>query len=128
MNSGKGRSKLKVREPYGRVTDIYQVPVALHEIRELSNYPNSAIGDNEQSLKLLMKIRVLIESIIAVTSANPGCLTNLAEWPKCYGCDAALAFIWTDQETGRKNPYCSDCDDKLIQDVELPNRKMATMA
>lgn len=120
MNSGKSKSKLKVREPYGKVTEVGQIPVALQEIRELIGRPDGQWN--------VAEVKTILDSIISVTSANLGCLSDLAESPKCCGCDATLAFIWTDQETGRKNPYCSACDDKLIQDVELPNRKTATMA
>jgi hypothetical protein len=50
----------------------------------------------------------------------------------CRGCGAKkipdgdpknAAFIWTDVKTKTKRPYCFECDDKLIQDVQLPLEK-----
>lgn len=50
----------------------------------------------------------------------------------CYGCSKKVvvenseptlrAFAWEDRK-GKKHDYCFDCDDLLLQDQELPNRK-----
>lgn len=65
------KKQQKTREPYGKVTEVGQVPIALQEIRELAKanggYPNR------------MQILEILDSVIAVTCANPGCLSQMAE-------------------------------------------------
>lgn len=50
----------------------------------------------------------------------------------CRGCGARktpdgtpqnAAFIWTDEKTKTRRPYCYECDDKLIQGLPLPIKK-----
>ena len=60
-------NKNKTREPYGKITEVGQVPIALQEMRELIK----AI-DHPALLRL-------IDSTITVTCANPGCLSQMAE-------------------------------------------------
>lgn len=61
-------------------------------------------------------------------------MSNRASWELfiCHGCGARKtpdgnprnhAFIWTDEKTKTRRPYCYNCDDKLIQDVPLPKEK-----
>lgn len=69
MNGGKNKLRPKTREPYGKVTDVGQVPIALQEMRELLK--RSDINSAE--------VLTILDSIIAVTSANPGCLSEMAE-------------------------------------------------
>jgi len=62
-----------------------------------------------------------------------GSLKPIEQAFTCYGCDTEITinrddpnrrmFDWTDAKTGRKNPYCFNCDGILIQDGELPNAK-----
>lgn len=79
MNSGKKQQLQKTREPYGRVTEVGQVPVALQEIHELATRPGGRgeiFLDQRERLEAIGKIA---DSIIAVTCANPGCLSQMAE-------------------------------------------------
>lgn len=78
MNSGKSKSSRKTREPYGKVTEVGQVPIALQEIRELA-IDAQKIPDPESVRRRLEKIHQITDSIIAVTCANPGCLSQMAE-------------------------------------------------
>lgn len=50
----------------------------------------------------------------------------------CGGCDVRktpdgtpqnAAFVWANVKTKKKTSYCCECDDKLIQGVELPKEK-----
>lgn len=143
------KQQQKTREPYGKVTEVGQVPIALQEISELAG---KLLQAGMLSARLDM-IKELADSIIAVTCANPGCLSQMAEGLPhrelqmvasgslipieqaftCHGCNAEITinrddpnrrmFDWTDAKTGRKNPYCFNCDWILIQDGELPNAK-----
>ena len=74
------KAKTKTREPYGKVTEVGQVPVALQEIRELSligaSLPNSEVAAKTTNLHC---IKLIADSIIAVTCSNPGCLSQMAE-------------------------------------------------
>jgi hypothetical protein len=162
MQTGKSKSKQKTREPYGKVTEVGQVPVALQELRERTDsaLENIKYVELTKAQESLVIVRKLADSIIAVTCANPGCLSQMAEESKpsetpftdhlhsvlkpnidialasfiCAGCQTVIkidesiparrAFVWTEQKTGKKNSYCIDCDDKLIQGIDLPNEKM----
>lgn len=74
---GKNNSKQKTREPYGKVTEVGQVPVALQEIKELCERPNKP-GEITPEWRLA-NISVIVGSIISVTCANPGCISEMAE-------------------------------------------------
>lgn len=39
------------------------------------------------------------------------------------GAPRNAAFVWTHVKTKKRTPYCYECDDKLIQGVELPKEK-----
>jgi len=78
MSYGKKQSSQKTREPYGKVTEVGQVPVALQEISEIA----SGIKPDDGPISLQSKARAIknmADSIIAVTCANPGCLSQMAE-------------------------------------------------
>jgi len=77
MQAGKNKSSQKTREPYGKVTEVGQVPIALQEIRELARFGQRMPED--QVRKRFGEIESIAESIIAVTCANPGCLSQMAE-------------------------------------------------
>lgn len=81
MQTGKSKSKQKTREPYGRVTEVGQVPIALQEIKEINFQVCQEISRNGavKSTTTPFVISRLIDSIIAVTCANPGCLSQMAE-------------------------------------------------
>lgn len=141
MQTGKSKSKQKTRQPYAKVTEVGQVPIALQEISEIA----SGIKPDDGPISLQSKakaIKNMADSIITVTCANPGCLSQMAEdlilIPieqafTCHVCDTEIIinqddpkrrmFEWTDGTTGEKHPCCFDCDDILIQDGELPNAK-----
>lgn len=146
MNSGKKQQSQKTREPYGKVTEVGQVPVALQEIKEINFQMCQEISRDGvvKSTTTPFVVSRLIDSIITVTCANPGCLSQMAEGLQirgiglrpsftCHGCNAEIVidkdnpkcrmFEWTDVKTCQKNPYCYDCDDILIQDGDLPNAK-----
>lgn len=156
MNSGKKQSSQKTRQPYERVTEVGQVPIALQEIKEMASGAGTwASHQNEISdyVRRMGVIRSLADSIITVTCANPGCLSQMAEGLPhrqlemvasgklkpieqaftCHGCNAEIVinqddpkcrmFEWAEGKTGKKIPYCYNCDDILIQDGELPNAK-----
>lgn len=72
------KPKQKTREPYGKVTEVGQVPVALQEISELAA-DGFKFVDRERAVEQLQKIDLIARSIIAVTCANPGCLSQMAE-------------------------------------------------
>ena len=76
MNSGRKQSLQKTREPYGKVTEVGQVPIALQEISELAR--KAKLSDWEQVEYQLNQIKQMADSIIAVTCANPGCLSQMA--------------------------------------------------
>lgn len=141
MNFGKKQSKQKTREPYGKVSEVGQVPIALQEIKELADPLKMEKGSMAGSVRL-RTIRDLADSIITVTCANPGCLSEMAENATlkpieqaftCHGCSKEITinqddprhrvFEWADGKTSEKHPYCYDCDDILIQDEILPNAK-----
>lgn len=150
MSYGKKQSSQKTREPYGKVTEVGQVPIALQEIKELAEMRTSPNVTSDYQLRT---IGILVNSIITVTCANPGCLSQMAEGLPhrqlemvasgklkpieqaftCHGCNAEIVinqddpkcrmFEWTEGKTGKKIPYCYNCDDILVQDGELPNAK-----
>ena len=80
MQPGKSKSSQKAREPYGKVTEVGQVPVALQEIKEMAfdgqRMPKESIENMWKQFELIGK---LADSIITVTCANPGCLSQMAE-------------------------------------------------
>lgn len=78
MNSGKNKSLSKTRQPYGKVSEVGQVPVALMEVRELSEIGLKTKNVAEQS-DCFKRILTMADSIIAVTCASPGCLSQMAE-------------------------------------------------
>ena len=81
MQTGKSKSSQKTRQPYGKVTEVGQVPVALQEIKELTGGAGTwASTENQVSdyIRRLDLIRDMTNSIIAVTCANPGCLSEMA--------------------------------------------------
>ena len=150
MSYGKKQSSQKTREPYGKVTEVGQVPIALQEIKELAKMRTSPNVTSDYQLRT---IGILVNSIITVTCATPGCLSQMAEGLPhrqlemvasgklkpieqaftCHGCNAEIVinqddpkcrmFEWTEGKTGKKIPYCYNCDDILVQDGELPNAK-----
>jgi hypothetical protein len=69
MQTGKSKSSQKTRQPYGKVTEVGQVPIALQEIKELAR------GNRSTTCQV---IEELVSSIIAVTCANPGCISEIA--------------------------------------------------
>lgn len=71
------KQQQKTREPYGKVTEVGQVPIALMEISELAG--KAKLSDWEQVEFQLAQIKQMADSIIAVTCANPGCLSQMAE-------------------------------------------------
>lgn len=77
MSYGKKQSSQKTREPYGKVSEVGQVPIALQEISELAG--KAKLSDWEQVEYQLGQIKQMADSIIAVTCANPGCLSQMAE-------------------------------------------------
>lgn len=60
------------------MTEVGQVPIALQEISELAGRLLQVDTQFEQGGRLVM-IKQLADSIIAVTCANPGCLSQMAE-------------------------------------------------
>lgn len=66
MQTGKSKSSQKTRQPYGKVTEVGQVPIALQEMRELIRPIDHPA------------LYGLIDSIITVTCANPGCISEIA--------------------------------------------------
>jgi len=81
MQAGKSKSSQKTREPYGKVTEVGQVPVALQELKELAKRAADFLSDADVKGcdKSIGQIYYLTDSIIAVTCANPGCLSQMAE-------------------------------------------------
>ena len=76
MQTGKSKSLQKTRQPYGKVTEVGQVPVALHEIKDLASSPSRApFLDQRERLETIDGI---VASIISVTCASPGCLSEMA--------------------------------------------------
>lgn len=152
MSYGKKQPSQKTREPYGKVTEVGQVPVALQEISELAGKGLKIDQRFEPDARFEM-IKEITDSIITVTCATPGCLSQMAEGLPhrqlemvasgklkpikqaftCHGCNAEIIinqddpkcriFEWIEGKSGKKNPYCYNCDDILIQDRELPNAK-----
>lgn len=95
MNSGKKQSLPKTREPYGKVTEVGQVPVALQEIEELAQIGLKTKNVAEQS-DCFKRIQNMAQSALSVTCANPGCLSQMAEAATlipieqaftCHGCN-----------------------------------------
>lgn len=89
MSSGKNKSLQKTREPYGKVTEVGQVPIALQEIKELALMAGGAGGkmpflDQRQRLEAIGKIA---DSVIAVTCATPGCLSEMLDRQVMVGAD-----------------------------------------
>ena len=77
MANGKSNSRQKTREPYGKVTEVGQVPIALQEIHELAR--SSKLTDSFDVIHdNLARIETMADSIIAVTCANPGCISEMA--------------------------------------------------
>lgn len=76
MSYGKKQSSQKTREPYGKVSEVGQVPIALQEIKELAEMRTAPNVTSDYQLRT---IGILVNSIIAVTCANPGCLSQMAE-------------------------------------------------
>lgn len=82
MQVGKSKSSQKTREPYGKVTEVGQVPIALKEISELTHHARQLKAPEIAMDALFLglgRIQFLIDSVIAVTCANPGCLSQMAE-------------------------------------------------
>ena len=80
MSYGKKQFSQKTREPYGKVTEVGQVPVALQEISELVRDARSYMVTNRtEADRLLSQLATLTDSLIPVTCANPGCLSQMAE-------------------------------------------------
>jgi len=78
MSYGKKQFSQKTREPYGKVTEVGQVPIALQEISEIA----SGIKPDDGPISLQSKakaIKNMADSIITVTCVNPGCLSQMAE-------------------------------------------------
>lgn len=78
MNSGKKQQLQKTREPYGKVTEVGQVPIALQEVSELASFSPRITRPLSPEARLVM-IKTITDSIIVVTCANPGCLSQMAE-------------------------------------------------
>lgn len=76
MSYGKKQQSQKTREPYGKVTSIGQVPIALQEIKELAEMRTAPNVTSDYQLRT---IGILVNSIITVTCATPGCLSQMAE-------------------------------------------------
>lgn len=79
MQTGKSKLSQKTRQPYGKVTEVGQVPIALQEIKELSASPPRKDGPFLDQRQRLETIDSIIDSIISVTCANPGCISEMAE-------------------------------------------------
>lgn len=79
MSSGKSKSSRKTREPYERVTEVGQVPIAFQEIRELAAREWQRSLERGGGTVACQIIADLMDSVIAVTSQNPGCLSEMAE-------------------------------------------------
>lgn len=78
MNSGKSKLSRKTREPYGKVTEVGQVPIALLEISEIASGINPSDGPISLQIKA-KSVKNLADSILAITCANPGCLSQMAD-------------------------------------------------
>lgn len=81
MQVGKSKLSQKTREPYGKVTEVGQVPVAFQEVKELVKSGLTLIqnGDYGMAVEANRTASIVLDSIIAVTCANPGCLSQMAE-------------------------------------------------
>lgn len=78
MANGKNNSRQKTREPYGKVTEVGQVPIALQEIKGLSSSPGGKGEIFLDQRERLEAIDSIVTSIITVTCANPGCISEMA--------------------------------------------------
>lgn len=75
------KPKEKTREPYGKVTEVGQVPIALQEMAEVIKHGmyEASHGENENSKRRFEILQRINDSIITVTCANPGCLSQMAD-------------------------------------------------
>lgn len=78
MDYGNDQSSQKTREPYGKVTEVGQVPIALQEIEELAQIGLKTKNVAEQS-DCFKRIQNMAQSALSVTCANPGCLSQMVE-------------------------------------------------